>query len=174
MRTTVLCGSLALLLAGPGALTAQGSSAWLPAGRAIGVTVDRFVVDDFGILAGTFHISSLKPNHFTPEFAISIFPQAFAAMVFVTNLDVGGAINIPLPQSTLLLRGGLSGLFALGGGGAAAVPGVHYGASLLVKIAGKDGLRFDVVARRAVYPHYGVSPAFVSVGVGFTSIPGIN
>ena len=174
MRTMVVCGSLALLLAEPGALAAQGNTAWLPAGKAIGVTVDRFQVEEIGILAGTFHLSSLKPNHLTPEFAISVFPQAFSARIVVTNLDVGGAINIPLPQATLLLRGGLSGLFAFGAGGAGALPGVHYGASLLVKIGGKNGIRFDVVARRAVYPPYGVSPAFLSFGVGITSLPGIH
>jgi hypothetical protein len=172
MRIAMLCGGLWLGVTGP--ILAQGSSAWLPAGTAIGVTVDRFEVEDFSLLAGTFHLSSLKPNNLTPEFAISVFPQAFAAMVLVTNVDVGGAINLPLPSATLLLRGGLSGLFAFGSGGAGALPGVHYGASLLVKIAGKNGVRLDVLARRAVLPPYGVPPAYVSIGVGITALPGLD
>jgi hypothetical protein len=173
MRTMVY-RSLALLVAGAGPVAAQGSTTWLPAGTAIGVTVDRFAIEDFGLLAGTFHVSSLKPNNLTPEFAISIFPQAFASMVVATNIDVGGAINLPLPHATLLLRGGVSGLFVFGNEGAGALPGVHYGASLLVKIAGKDGLRFDVVARRAVFLPYGFSPALLSFGIGFTALPGLN
>lgn len=169
MRITAWCG--ALLLAATGQIRAQGNTTWLPAGTAIGVTVDRFEVEDFSLLAGTFHMTTLKPNNLTPEFAISVFPQAFAARVLVTNVDIGGAINLPLPRATLLLRGGVSGLFALGNGGGGALPGVHYGASLLVKIAGRDGVRFDVIARRAVIPSYGISPAYLSFGIGITSLP---
>jgi hypothetical protein len=173
MRALMLCGSLALIIAGAPPVAAQGSSAWLPAGTAFGVTVDRFGVDETGLMAATFHLSTLKPNDLTPEFSISVFPQAFAAMVLVTAVDVGGAINLPLPRATLLLRGGLSGLFLLGGGGGGAVPGFHYGASLLVKIQGKNGIRFDVVARRVVLPPY-LSPAILSFGIGITSLPSIH
>ena len=163
---------LSLIVTAPG--HAQGSTTWLAEGTAIGVTVDRFEVEDFGLMAGTFHVSSLKPNHLTPEFAVSIFPQALAASALAANVDVGGALNIPLPRATLLLRAGLSGLFIAGAGGGGALPGVHYGASLLVKIAGKNGIRFDVVARRGVYAPYGVSQAFLSFGIGITSIPGVD
>jgi hypothetical protein len=174
MRALALFGSLLLLPGGAGPLAAQGSTTWLPPGTAFGVTVDRFVIDDFGLLAATFHVSTLKPNHLTPEFGVAIFPQALAAMVVVTAIDVGGAINIPLPDATLLLRGGLSGLLAFGSGGAGAVPGFHYGASLLVKLQGKSGLRFDVIARRTALPPYEVSPAFLSFGIGITSLPSIH
>lgn len=166
-------GTAMLLLVAAAPLHAQGST-WLPSGTAIGVTLDRFEVEDFSLVAGTFHVSSLKPNHLTPEFAVAIFPQAFASMALITNLDVGGALNLPLPRATLLLRAGLSGLLIWGAGGGGALPGVHYGASLLIRIGEKDGIRFDAIARRAVYPPYGVSAAYLSLGVGFTSIPGIH
>jgi hypothetical protein len=174
IRMRILMCVGALSLAAAGAIQAQGGTARLPAGNAIGVTVDRFQVEDFHLMAATFHLSSLQPNAFTPEFAISVFPQAFAAGILATNIDVGGAINLSLPRASLLLRGGLSGLFAMGSGGAAALPGIHYGASLLVKIAGGSGIRFDAIARRAVLPPYGVSPAYLSLGVGITSLPVVH
>lgn len=172
MRTAMLYHVL-LAVTLPAALPAQGDPARIPPGTALGITVDRFAIDDVHLLAGTFHVSSLRPGSLTPEFGIGLFPQALSAMVLVTNLDVGGAFNIPLPHATLLLRGGVSGLFAFGSGGAGALPGVHYGASLLVRIAGRNGIRFDAIARRAVFLPYGVSPPFFSLGVGITSLPAL-
>jgi hypothetical protein len=106
IRMRILMCVGALSLAAAGAIQAQGGTARLPAGNAIGVTVDRFQVEDFHLMAATFHLSSLQPNAFTPEFAISVFPQAFAAGILATNIDVGGAINLSLPRASLLLRGG--------------------------------------------------------------------
>ena len=173
MRTAVVYYAL-LAVTIPAALPAQAAPARIPPGTALGVTVDRFEIDDVRLLAGTFHLSSLKPGNLTPEFAIGVFPQAISAMVLVTNLDVGAAFNVPLPHATLLLRGGASGLFAFGSGGAGALPGIHYGASLLVRIAGRNGIRFDAIARRAVFLPYGVSSPFISLGVGITSLPGLR
>jgi hypothetical protein len=128
---------------------------------------------DYHYGAATFHISALRPNNLTPEFAVSIFPRTLAAGVLITNLDVGGAINIPLPHATLLLRGGATGIFAFGRGGAMALPGVHYGASLLVRFAEKSGFRFDVL-RRVYYLPYEYSSPTLTIGVGITSLPGLN
>jgi hypothetical protein len=153
---------------------AQGNDASIPAGSAVGVTVDRFY---FGpgnhFYAATVHISALKPNNLSSEFAIALFPQALAARVILTNIDVGGAINIPIHRATLLLRGGGSGLFALGAGARLALPAAHYGASLLIKTGEKDGIRLDVL-RRVYFRQYEDSYPSLTIGVGFTSLPGLN
>jgi hypothetical protein len=173
MRPAVLWGSLLSLLL-PGHLAAQGNPAWIPEGTALGVTIDRFAIEDVALVAGTFHVTLLKPNHLTPEFGVSIFPQAFASRVLATNIDVGGALNLPLPYATLLIRGGASGIFAFGSGGAGAIPGLHYGASLLVKFGSREAIRVDVLARRAVWLPGEVSSPVVSLGFGISALPPVR
>ena len=173
MKHLALPGILLLTL-GLGPVQAQDQADWLPPGSALGVTIDRFELDDdFHLTAATFHVSSLKPNTLTPEFAVSIFPQGIASGILFTNLDVGAARNIPMPHATLLLRGGASGLFLLGGEGGNGVGGVHLGASMLVKLEGRSGLRLDLTYRLYVIPH-GKGTVGVTLGLGITSLPAIR
>lgn len=163
-----------LLVGGPESLHAQGGHTSIPPGTAFGVTIDRFGVgSDDHLGAATFHISALRPNNLTSEFAVSIFPRTLGAGVLITNLDVGAAINISLPHAMLLLRGGATGLFAFGSGGAMALPGAHYGASLLIQFAEKSGFRLDVL-RRIYYMPYEYSNPTLTLGVGITSLPGLD
>jgi len=173
MKSWVPLGMLLLIASGRSA-AAQDRSDWIPPGSALGVTVDRFEFDDdFGLTAATVHVSSLKPNTLTPEFAASLFPRAIASRILFTNLDVGGAWNVPAPHATLLLRGGASGLFVLGGEGGSAIGGVHFGASILLKLEGRSGLRFDLTYRLYFTP-YEEGTGAVTLGLGITSLPAIR
>ena len=172
MRNIALALAVLALPLGPGPLAAQGDRSTIPSGTALGVTVDRFgVASEFSLVAATFHVSALNPGTLSPEFAISLFPQALPAAVF-TNIDVGAALNISLPHAVLLIRGGATGIFAFGSYGAAALPGAHYGASLLIRFAEKSGFRFDVI--RHVYfdlYDYAASAPVLTIGIGITSLP---
>lgn len=172
MKTLAAFAVLWTVMTGRSA-TAQDTSGTIPAGLAYGVTLDRFGVDqEYRYTAATIHISGLKPNNLSSEFAFSVFPQFLLARQLVANLDVGAAINIALPRSALLVRGGASGLFALGGG-AAAVPGYHLGASLLIKLDGRGAFRFDVI-RRVFHGFDRTSTPSMTIGVGFTVLPAIH
>jgi hypothetical protein len=171
MRVALVGAGLLLGLAS-GPLAAQGNPAWIPEGTALGITVDRFAFgSENHVHAATFHVSTLRSNRLTPEFDASLFPSSLRAGVVVTNLDLGGAINLSLPHVTLLLRGGASGLFAFGTA-TGALPGAHYGASLLVRIEERSGFRIDVL-RRVYFLPYELTPPMFSIGVGITSLPGI-
>ena len=172
MKTVASLGILLLVVAGRSA-RAQDTSAMIPAGLAIGVTLDKFDADrEYGYMAATLHVSGLKPNNLSSEFAVSIFPRFLLARQLVTNLDVGAAFNVTLPHATVLIRGGASGLFALGGG-SVALPGVHYGASLLIKAGDNGAFRFDVI-RRVFYTPDRTSTPSLTIGAGFTVLPGIH
>lgn len=171
MRTLASLGMLLIVVGHPA--MAQDSSAIIPAGVAVGITVDRFDVDrEYGYMAATLHVSGLKPNNLSSEFAVSIFPRFLLARQLVTNLDVGAAFNVTVPHAALLIRGGASGLFALGGG-SAALPGVHLGASLLIKVDEKSAFRFDVIRRVFYTPDRTGTPS-LTIGAGFTVLPGIR
>jgi hypothetical protein len=172
MRNLTSFGALVLSVAGHPAM-AQESSATIPPGLAVGVTVDRFDVDqEYGYSAVTLHVSGLKPNNLSSEFAFSIFPRFLLVRQLVTNIDVGAAFNVTVPHAALLIRGGASGLFALGGG-SVALPGVHIGASLLIKVDEKSAFRFDVIRRVFYSPDRTGTPS-LTVGAGFTVLPGIR
>lgn len=152
-------------------LQAQGSDAHLPSGTALGITVDRFIIaSEYSYTSATLHVSWLRPNKLTPEFGLSVFPGVLAEGFLITGVDVGAAFNVALPDATLLLRGGASGLFALGQGGAGALPAVHYGASLLFRIAERGAIRFDVLRRVYLVPIEGSEPT-LSLGIGFSTLP---
>lgn len=173
MKGLRLAGIL-LLVTAPSSLHAQDRNDWIPPGTALGVTLDRFVsVEGTSLVAGTFHVSTIKPNNLAPEFAVSIFPRAIASRVLLTNIDLGGALNVAMPSATLLLRGGVSGLFLLGGGGAGALGGAHYGVSLLLRFRDKNGIRLDLLHRLYFLP-YDLGVGAVTLGVGITALPGIR
>ncbi len=167
-----ILGATLLMAAAMAVRPVQAQAAPIPPGTAWGLTVDRFSMDGSALPAGTFHVSILRPNRVTPEFSLSLFPEGLSEGVVVTNLDIGGALNVPMPGATLLLRGGVSGLFGFGRGGAAALPGLHYGASLLVKIHGKTGIRLDVVGRHYL-ALYDPTSALLTLGVGITALPAL-
>jgi len=152
-------------------LHGQRSEASIQPGTAVGITVDRFGFgSEYSMGAATLHVSSLGPYSLSPEFAVSLFPRALAAQVVLTNLDVGAAMNIPLPHGMLLLRGGASGFVALGRGGAMAILGAHYGASLIIRFAEKSGFRFEVLRHVNFPPDESAIPT-LTLGIGITALP---
>jgi hypothetical protein len=153
-------------------LSAQRDDSLIPAGAAVGITLDRFLAgEEFRDHSATFHVSDLDPNSLTPEFGASVFARSLAAQSVIVNLDVGGAFNIAFPQLVLLIRGGASGMFAFGreqGG----LPGVHYGISLLAKLRGRNGIRIDIIRRIYLLPSETL-PATLTLGIGITSLPSL-
>ena len=173
MKYVASLGAMLALMGGPPALAQESGGPRLPAGPAFGVTMDRFDVGrESGHIAATVHVSGLKPNQLSSEFAVSVFPRFLLARVLVTNLDVGANFNLSFPRATLLIRGGASGLFALGGG-AVALPGLHLGASLLIKADERGAFRLDLI-HRTFYRQDGVAVPSLTIGAGFTLLPAIR
>ena len=169
MRTIAFMAAVLALHPVVSSLHAQGSDARLPSGTALGVTADRFSIQsEYGVTALTFHVSSLHPNKLNPEFAVSLFPVTLGEGSMMGNVDLGGALNVPLPNATLLVRGGASGVFAFGRA-TGALPGVHYGVSLLVKVSPSSAIRFDVIRR--IYGLPGFTSSSLTLGFGISSLP---
>ncbi|MGE0353536.1 MAG: hypothetical protein AB7I33_00505 [Gemmatimonadales bacterium] len=166
----VLTCTLALLLLPALPVVAQDTTRLIPNGFALGATVDRLTIGDSDgpLVSTTLHISSLRRRRLTPEFAVAVFPRYLAEGAAVLIPDVGAAYNLSLPGATVLLRAGASGVFVFGDGFGGALPGVHYGASLLVPLLRGFGLRVDAVGRTfALYE----STRGMSLGIGITSLP---
>ena len=152
-------------------LAAQVPAKPIPDGPAIGVTADRYSFDRTSLTMVTLHLSALKHNSFSSEFALGVFPTALASGVVVTSVDVGGARNFSYSGATVLLRLGASGLFALSpSGGGGAFPAVHAGASALFAVGPQTAIRFDFTHRSFLIPYEGLMPTF-SVGVGISGLP---
>ena len=169
MSRSIVFTVLLAVLAGP-PLAAQFAKKHLAGGTAVGVTVDRFSFDGGDLTMATLHVSSLKQNAFTPEFAVGVFPAALGTGLMVTAVDVGGARNLSHLGGTLLLRAGASGVFAFGGGGGMALPALHAGAGVLLAVAPQTAIRLDFIHRSFLIPFAGLLPTF-SVGVGISGLP---
>jgi hypothetical protein len=153
-----------LLLAKPVGLNAQKT---LPDGPAVGATVDRFIYEDQGITAVSFRFSGLRSRTLGSEIGVSLFPDALSAGAIYLAPDVGAAFNIPGPGLSVLMKGGLSTLAALGGG-FTFIPGYHLGGGLIVQAGERWGFRVD--AARHVYLIEQAGEVFWSLGVGFTGL----
>ena len=159
-----ICSSLAVL---PAPSAAQTELA-LPDGPAVGGTVDRFSYDGEGITAVTFRFSGLRSRSFGSEIGVSVFPDAFDFNALLLASDLGPAFNASGPGITVLLKGGLSTIMALGGG-FAFLPGYHVGGGLIIRAGQRLGIRLDLV--RHVYLSGAESSEPIwSVGLGFTSL----
>lgn len=140
----------------------------LPNGSALGAGVDRFIYEGNGITAVTFRFSGLRSRALGSEIGVSLFPDALAAGALYLAPDLGAAFNLSGPEFTLLAKGGVSTLAALGGG-FEFVPGYHLGAGLIVRTGDRSGVRVDVV--RHFYLIENETEAIWSVGLGFTVLP---
>jgi hypothetical protein len=161
------------LSAAPRSLAAQDTLAvrdTLPRLKpALGVSVDRFVYDGYGITAVSFRYSELKPYSLSTEIGAALFPDALQAGALLLAPDVGPAYDVRGPGFDLLLKGGISTLMGLGGGGFAFLPGYHLGSGLLIRIGETSGIRMDVI--RHAYLIEQETELIWSVGIGVTSLP---
>jgi hypothetical protein len=137
-----------LFAAIPSPAHSQGRVARLPEGLALGGAMELFRYEEEGsITAFAFHLSHLKHNALGVEAGVGLFLQYLQARALVMSPDVGIGYNISLPAVTVLLRGGGSGIAALGQGGAQFLPGAHLGGAVLLQVDRRAALRFDLLRR---------------------------
>jgi hypothetical protein len=151
------------------ALAAQQTSSRLT-GNAMGVSMDWFTEDGYGLWAMSYRFSTLRPGNVGADLGVSLFPQALPAGVLALAGDFGASYNLPVPGGSLLLKAGGSGLAVLGTGGALLAPGFHVGGTVLVNTGERSGLRIDVI-RHYYLPNGGEVAPVWSVGLGFAVIP---
>jgi hypothetical protein len=171
MRSTLGRSVVAVLftLLGPTTLVAQTERGRaLPDGPAVGAGVDRFIYEGTGITAVTFRFSGLRSRAMGSEIGVSLFPDALAAGALYLAPDLGAAFNLSGSDFTVLAKGGISALAALGGG-FGFVPGYHLGGGLIVRLGERSGIRLDVV--RHFYLIDNENEGIWSVGLGFTVLP---
>jgi hypothetical protein len=162
-----LISALAVLLSAvPAALAAQTRD--LPNGAAVGGSIDRFIYDGEGITAVSFRVSDLRARTMGSEIGVALFPDALSVGALFLAPDLGAAFNASGPGVTVLMKGGLSTLVAIGNGFAFA-PGYHLGGGLIVQAEKRFGIRVDVI--RHVYLVDNAAEGVWSVGLGFSVLP---
>lgn len=159
----------ALVIVPPAELPAQSGAEPLR-GRAIGMSMDRFMVPGLEMVAMTYHYSVLRPGTIGVELGVSVFPQALPAGVLATAPDIGPAYNLTIPGGSLLIRAGGSAIAAAGMYGVTLVPGAHLGGTLLVKTGNLSAARLDVTHRRYWVDGGEIDGAW-SIGLGFAILP---
>ena len=143
---------------------------YLPNGKALGVSATRYTQTlslDESVTALTFRRSDLRQYAVGLNLDAGIFPQALPSAL-VATLDVGPGYNLSLPGATVVLRGGVSGIFGIGGG-ALLIPGAHLGASALVRVDSRAAVRLDLL--RHLYLSDGEVYPLWSLGFGFAVLP---
>jgi len=141
----------------------------LPDGPAAGASVDRFIYEGAGITAVSFRYSGLRARRVGSEIGVSLFPDALSAGALYLATDLGAAYSMPGDGFSLLFKGGVSTLTALGGG-FAFDPGFHFGTGMIVQTGKRSGVRLDVI--RHYYVIENETEGLWSVGLGFTALGG--
>jgi hypothetical protein len=136
----------------------------------MGMTMDRFMSGESGLIAMSYRYSSLHPDGIGMELGIALFPEALLAGVLATAPDVGPSINLTVPGGSVLLKAGGSALARLGAGGVTFVPGAHLGGTLLLQTGNLSGVRLDLV-RHHYWREGGATWRVWSVGLGFAILP---
>jgi hypothetical protein len=157
--------AVALLSPASNSLTAQANT--LPDGPAAGASVDRFIYEGAGITAVSFRYSRLKAQNVGTEIGVSLFPDALSAGALYLAPDLGAAFSAPGDGFSLLFKGGVSTLTALGGG-FAFEPGFHFGGGMIVQTGKRSGVRVDVI--RHYYVIDNETEGLWSIGLGFTAL----
>jgi hypothetical protein len=157
--------AIALFSPPSNSLTAQAST--LPDGPALGASVDRFIYEGEGITAVSFRYSGLRARKLGSEIGVSLFPDALQSGSLYLASDLGPAFSAPGPGFSVLVKGGLSTLTALGGG-FAFEPGYHFGGGLIFQVGARSGIRLDVI--RHFYLIDNEAEGLWSVGLGFTGL----
>lgn len=141
----------------------------LPDGGASGASVDRFIYEGAGITAVSFRYSGLRARRMGSEIGVSVFPDALSAGTLYLATDLGGAYSAAGEGFSLLFKGGVSTLMAIGGG-LAFEPGFHFGTGMIVQTGKRSGVRLDVI--RHYYLIDNETEGLWSVGLGFTALGG--
>ena len=144
----------------------EGQTAGRLSGRAMGVSMDRFMENGSGIIAMSYRFSDLRPGRLGTEIGVSTFPQTLFGRTLLLMPDVGAAYNISLPVGSLLLKGGGSAIAVLGPPGVFFAPGFHVGGALMVQTGSRSGLRIDVIRHYYWVDGREIQPVW-SVGLGF-------
>jgi hypothetical protein len=117
------------------------------------------------LTAVTFRFSELHSRGVGPEISVGVLTDPLSSGQVLLAPDLAAAFNASGPGVTVLLKGGLSTIAAIGGG---FLPGYHFGSGLLVQTGSRWGIRLDVA--RHVYLTGGGREAIWSVGLGFTGL----
>lgn len=162
----------ALLAAFPVPGAAQRRVDHIPAGGAVGMTGDLWVVpgaDSYSVPMATLRVSHLRPESISPEFALGLAPQILLAggALLLPELDV--AYTTALPGVDLIASAGGSAVVLLAPDVAGGLFGVNGGVSAMIRIAPGTALRLGATYRPLF--DQGEILSTLSVGVGFTSLP---
>jgi hypothetical protein len=162
-----------VVAAAPARGAAQRQAGLISPGNAVGLTGDLWVVpgfDGYSVPMATLRVSQLRPAGISPEFALGLSPQVLLAggVLLLPDLDV--ACTTAFPGVDLVVSAGGSAVFLLGPDLAGGVFGVNGGVSALIRIAPRAALRIGATYRP--FLDEGGVLSTLSLGVGFTSLPG--
>jgi len=140
------------------------------AGKAMGVSMDRFMYEGSGLVAISYRFSTLRSGGIGPELGVSLFPQTLPAGVLALAPDLGASYNLPVPGGSLLIKAGGSAISAIGTAGLLFVPGFHAAGTVIVQTGRRSGLRIDVIRHYYLPGGEEIYPIW-SVGLGFAVLP---
>lgn len=113
-------------------------------------------------------VASAKPNALGGEFAVATTPQGLAEGIVVVGLDFSLSYTRAIQRDLLLVgRGGASALAAFGVGGAAGVPGYHFGFGVVVREQRSTGVRVDYTLRKIPGDYGAWSLSSLTLGIGW-------
>jgi len=161
------CFGLCLAGAVPVGLAAQSPTSSRLQGISVGASLDRFLYEGTGTTAFSYRRSDLRPGNLSSELGVAFFPQYLVASALLFAPDFGPAYNIPLPQSTLLIKAGGSALTGIASE-VVFIPGAHVGAGVLIRLDKQTAVRID--ATRHFYMAPGETEAIWSIGIGLASL----
>jgi hypothetical protein len=159
MRFSIAALASFLMLGAP--LQAQQDSTLLANGTALGGTAG--VLLGSGELLATVSLEALALRAHAASGALSLA----LASNGLFECDAGVAYNVSLPGSTVFLKGGVGAAVKTSNGGPYTYLGVHFGAALLARTAGRTGLLLDFTDH--IYPSGGA--AFWTIGIGLAALP---
>ena len=163
------------LAAAPAAAQSQGQMEAEPEPvRLTGMTLDHWRGASGALLRPTLRRTSFTGWRPGSDLALVIFPDGISVNPpgLVVGLQAGIAQPIHAGPATFLLKGGGTGLVAIGfqGGGTPLhlVPGLQVGLGLLLETDAKSTMRFDVT--RHWYRSNGYWYEVLSFGIGFSAV----
>jgi hypothetical protein len=163
---------LPLLLLLPGALHSQAAPRppLLPEGPALGGSLEIVGAEGVRSPFVSLRLTELVQNRFSREVSLGVLPEGLREGVLVLLLDAGPVYNAALPNTTVLLKGGVSMVGIMSGGGGGAALGLHLGIGGITRIGPTTGLRLDLSQRFFGLPG-DLSVGVLGAGIGLTRLP---